>query len=96
MVKQELRKVLVILPRKDIEEMRESEIAEGRYVTKSDFFRLAVKRLLYSEERLKNFERLRVELQKDLKKKRVSKSKISEDLDRAKKETAQRVAELLS
>jgi Arc/MetJ-type ribon-helix-helix transcriptional regulator len=94
MVKQELRKVLVILPKKDIEGI-ESEIAEGRYVTKSDCFRLAVKRLLYSDERISNFERLRAELQRDLKKKRISKSKIQEDLNEAKKETAQQVAELL-
>lgn len=94
MAKQELRKVLVILPKKDIEEI-ENEIAEGRYVTKSDFFRMAVKRLLYGEERIRNFERLRAELQRDLKKKKISKSKILKDLEEAKKETAQQVSELL-
>ena len=95
MQKQEMRKILVILPKKDIEAI-EKEIAAGRYVTKSDFFRMAVKRLLYSEERLTRFEAIRAELQKDLKKKKVSRSKLLKDLMEAKDDTAAQVAALLS
>ncbi len=42
------RKILVILPTEDVKGIEE-QVRRGRYVTKSDFFRSAVKRLLYSE-----------------------------------------------
>jgi hypothetical protein len=40
------KKVLVILPSDDVRRI-EDQVSEGKYVTKSDFLRIAVKQLLY-------------------------------------------------
>ena len=40
------KKVLVILPSDDVKRI-EDQVSEGKYVTKSDFLRIAVKQLLY-------------------------------------------------
>jgi hypothetical protein len=42
------KKVLVILPSADVK-MIDEQVSEGKYVTKSDFLRIAVKQLLYRE-----------------------------------------------
>lgn len=42
------KKILVILPSDDVRRI-ENQVSEGKYVTKSDFLRIAVKRLLYGE-----------------------------------------------
>ncbi len=47
---QKPKKLLVILPPGDIEEI-ENHVSEGRYVTKSDFIRIAVKQLLQEDRR---------------------------------------------
>ena len=43
------KKILVILPSDDVRRI-EDQISEGKYVTKSDFLRIAVKQLLYGEK----------------------------------------------
>ncbi len=42
------KKMLVILPSDDVRRI-ENQVLEGKYVTKSDFLRIAVKQLLYRE-----------------------------------------------
>jgi hypothetical protein len=54
MRKRAQRKVLVILPPDDVRRI-EDRILEGKYVTKSDFFRIAVKELLYREKGREEF-----------------------------------------
>lgn len=55
MKKQKPKKILVILPSEDVKKI-EGEVLEGRYVTKSDFLRLAVKQLLYGKEKTEALE----------------------------------------
>ena len=49
MTKQIPKKILVILPSEDVKKI-ENQVSEGKYVTKSDFLRIAVKQLLDREE----------------------------------------------
>lgn len=58
-------KILVILPQSDVKKIEE-EVLEGRYVTKSDFLRAAVKQLLYNERGIKISEAKGVQLQERL------------------------------
>ncbi len=48
-MKKSPRKILVILPSDDVRKI-EDQVSEGKYVTKSDFLRIAVKQLLHNVE----------------------------------------------
>lgn len=92
---QKMEKTLVLLPRKDVD-MIEQLIHEGRYITKSDFFRAAIKQLLYGEERMKRFEELTKELQETIRKKGISKKTLGESLEKTEQETREKLRKLLA
>lgn len=50
-----MSKMLVVLPSEDVRRI-DAEVESGRYVTKSDFLRAAVKQLLDADERAKTLE----------------------------------------
>ncbi len=92
---QRMEKTLVLLPKKDVD-MIEQLIHEGRYITKSDFFRAAIKQLLYGEERMKRFEELTKELQETIKRKGISKKSLDESLEKTEQETREKMKKLLA
>lgn len=92
---QKMGKMLVFLPKKDIDVI-EQLIQEGRYITKSDFFRIAVKQLLYGEERMRRFENLTKELQREMKREGVSKKTMGKSLKEIEQETREGMRRLLA
>ncbi len=87
--------MLVLLPKKDID-IIEQLIQEGRYITKSDFFRIAVKQLLYGEERMRRFEDLTKELQREMKREGVNKKEMDKSLKEVENETREKMRKLLA
>lgn len=92
---QKMEKTLVLLPKKDVD-MIEQLIREGRYITKSDFFRVAIKQLLYGEERMKRFEELTKELQETVRKRGISKKTLDKSLQKTEEETREKMKKLLA
>ncbi|MBI2543051.1 MAG: hypothetical protein HYW24_02615 [Candidatus Aenigmarchaeota archaeon] len=92
---QKMEKTLVLLPKKDVDMIKQL-IHEGRYITKSDFFRAAIKQLLYGEERMKRFEELTKELQETVRRKGISKKSLNESLEKTEQETREKMRRLLA
>lgn len=92
---QKMEKTLVLLPKKDVDMIKQL-IHEGRYITKSDFFRVAIKQLLYGEERMRRFEELTKELQETIRRKGISRKSLDESLQKTEEETRQKMRKLLA
>jgi Arc/MetJ-type ribon-helix-helix transcriptional regulator len=83
-------KLLLNLPDKDSERI-EMLVEAGEYASKSEFIRFAIKRTLYSEERMGEFKAITSKLQKQTK----SRKQVKEEIEWAKAGTRKAVAEML-
>jgi|GEM_PF-5667117 len=83
-------KLLLNLPDKDSERI-EMLVEAGEYASKSEFIRFAIKRTLYSEERMGELKAITSKLQKQTK----SRKQVKEEIEWAKGGTRKAVAEML-
>lgn len=76
------QKMLLNLPEKDLERI-ETLVKKGEFATKTELIRFAIKQLLYSEERMKKFEKLT----KGLQNQGLKKEHIEREIEEAKERT---------
>lgn len=74
--------MLLNLPERDLEKI-ETLVKGGEFATKTELIRFAIKQFLYNEERMKKFEKLAKELQKQ----GLKKERIEEEIEEAKEQT---------
>jgi len=87
-------KLLLNVPSKDFDRM-ETLIKAGEFTTKSDLIRFAIKQLLYSEERMKEFDRLSTKLQEQTKRMGLTKKDVLREVEEAKEETRRDVRKMM-
>lgn len=80
------QKMLLNLPEKDLEKI-ETLIKAGEFTTKTEFIRFAVKQLLYSQDRMRNFEEVTRKLQKQTKRMGFARKDIGREIEKAKEKT---------
>jgi len=80
------QKMLLNLPEKDLEKI-ETLVKMGEYSTKTEFIRFAIKQLLYSQDRMRNFEESTRKLQAQTKKMGLNRKYIGKEIEKAKKKT---------
>lgn len=87
-------KLLLNVPSKDFDRM-ETLIKIGEFTTKSDLIRFAIKQLLYSEERMREFDRFSAKLQKQTKRMGLTKKDVLREVEEVKEETRKEVGKML-
>lgn len=77
-------KLLLNIPVKDLDVM-DALVMAGEFTTRSDLIRFAIKRVLYSEERMKEFDRISAKLQKQTKRMGLSRKDVLKEVEDARR-----------